>query len=380
MLRIGLTMLLADHVKSIVLIFGVSFAIFMASQNTSLFIGLLSRSQSVISDVEQADIWVMDPSVEYVDSPRPLRDVELQRVKGVAGVEWAVPFFRVTTQLRTREGRTVNATLIGVDDASMIGLRKGFILGSPDDLRLPDAIAVDYAGFNKIWPGETPDLGRVLELNDRRGVVTAISQASAPLVGTAVIYTRYSQALDYFPGAGNHLSFVLVRVEAGRDAAEVARAITARTGMKAYTSAEFSAVTMTFHFANTGILLNFAVVIGFGFIIGIAIVALTLNMFISDNIQQFATLKAMGASDALIVAMVLAQAAFVGAVGYCIGLGGAALFLAFQDFPTSDLRGFYIPWWVAAAVAAATVVVMAIASATSLRRVMVVDPAIVFRG
>lgn len=379
MIGIGLKMLFGDSAKLFGLVFGVAFATLLITQQTSLFVGLLLRTQSLIADAQEVDLWIMDPAVEFIDSSRPIRDVELQRVRGVPGVAWAVPFFRANTAVRTENG-TMNVSVVGVDDDTLIGAPRQFMLGSLAELRRPDAVAIDHVGFVKLWPKIPPATGRALEINDRRAVVTAISNASAPFLTSAVIYTRYSQALGYFPWGRNQLSFVLARAADGFEPKEVARAIEARTGLKAYTSNAFSFITMHYYFFNTGIAVNFAVVIALGFVVGVAIVALTFSMFISDNIRQFATLKALGASGRRIALLVAAQAAFVGAVGYSIGLGLTSAFVTAVNYPTSELRGFYIPWWVAIGAAAATALVMLLATLTSLRRAIRIDPAIVFRG
>src|SRR5215469_6000189 len=48
----------------------------------------LRRTASQILDAREADIWVMDPRVEYVDEIEPMTDTQLERVRGVNGVDW----------------------------------------------------------------------------------------------------------------------------------------------------------------------------------------------------------------------------------------------------------------------------------------------------
>jgi putative ABC transport system permease protein len=43
------------------------------------------------------------------------------------------------------------------------------------------------------------------------------------------------------------------------------------------------------------------------------------------------------------------------------------------------MRGFNLPWWIAAGDAGLTLIIMLAATFASLRRVLVLDPAIVFR-
>ena len=44
-----------------------------------------------------------------------------------------------------------------------------------------------------------------------------------------------------------------------------------------------------------------------------------------------------------------------------------------------ELRGFYLPWQIAAAVALATALIVLVAGVIGMRRVLVLDPATVFR-
>ncbi len=122
MYQIALKMLFGDRAKFIGLVFGVAFSILLINQQCGIFVGLISRSGSIIDDTPEADIWVMDPGVKNLDTIFPLRDTELARVRGVAGVQWAVPYFKSMATVRTQTGELESALLIGVDDNSLAGL------------------------------------------------------------------------------------------------------------------------------------------------------------------------------------------------------------------------------------------------------------------
>jgi putative ABC transport system permease protein len=379
MTRLALTLLFADRAKATGLVFGIAFATLLITQQGALFVGLMLRTQGLIEDAREADIWVMDSAVEYLDASQPLRDVDLQRVRGVEGVAWAVPLFKATTALRTEEGRTNNALLVGLDDATLVGATDRFLIGSADDLGRPDAVAVDRYGFTKLWPGEPVAPGKVFELNDRRAEVVAITEASAAFALQVVLYARYGQALRYVPTGRRRMSFVLARAQ-GASADEVARAVTRRTGLKALSSEAFSRATIAYYLRNTGIAVNFGVVILIGVLVGVAIVGLTLSMFVKDNVRAFGVLKAVGVTNGRMVALVLTQAGAATLIGFGIGIGITAAFFLLLCTPTSDLRGFFLPWWIAAGGFAAICAVVAAATLVSLRRVLRIDPAIVFRA
>jgi len=379
MLVVALRMLLGDRTKCLGLVFGMALSTLLVCQQVSIFFGLLARASSVISDVREADIWVMDGAVKTIDVPFPLRDTVLPRVRGVEGVAWAVPFFKAITQVRTRQGTLDNAIMLGIDDATLVGVPDAFVLGSIDDLLLPDSIAINPAGFRLLFPGEPLDTGRLLELNDRRARIVAIVNAAPAFSANLTIYTRYSLATQYTNNGRNSLSFVLAKAVDPTRIDEVARRIAAETELKAVPAAEFRRESITYILENTGIPASFGTVVVLGVLIGIAIVGLTFNQFVMENIRQYAALKAIGVRNSRLLAMTLTQALFVGVIGYGIGLAAAATFFATAG-KSDALRGFYLLPEVAIGVAILAVAIVIIATIVSLRRVLVVDPATVFRG
>jgi putative ABC transport system permease protein len=157
---VALRILLGDPAKYIGLIFGIAFSTMLMSNQISIFAGLMLRTAGQVLDAREADIWVMDPRVEYVDEIEPMTDVQLGRVRGVDGVDWAVPFFKGLTVAHTRDGMVQQIILLGVDDATLTGVTPHLVLGAVENLKQPDAMIIDRAGFQFMWPGEAPGLGK----------------------------------------------------------------------------------------------------------------------------------------------------------------------------------------------------------------------------
>jgi putative ABC transport system permease protein len=340
---VALRMLFGDPGKYLGLVFGIAFATLLMAHQAGLFIGILGRTVSQIVDVREADIWVMDPRVKYSDVNEPMTDTQLYRVRSVAGVAWALPFLRNMATVRSPGGILEQIVLLGVDDATLAGVPPKFVLGDLDGLRAPDAIAIDKSGFMRLWPGVPLDLGREVEINDRRVRVSAIVDASAPCATSPVIFARYSLALNLAAQRRSQLSYVIARAAEGYDAAQVAARISAETGLQATTSDGFARMTVLYFLRNTGIPINFGITIALGFIVGAAIVGQTFFLFVVENLKQFGALKAIGVGNAAILRMVLLQAGVAAITGYSLGIGMATAFFQFVPRVNDALRGLVLP-------------------------------------
>lgn len=376
---IALKMLTGDRSKYFGIIFGVAFATLLMAQQVSIFAGIMGRTTSQIVDVRDADIWVMDNKVRYIDEIPGLPDTELQRVRGVPGVAWAVKLYKGQVRARLSDGNFRNVMLFGLDDATLVGAPAEMLAGTLADLARPDAVIIDKAGYEYMWPGETYQLGRTFEMNDRRAVLVGVCKASAPFTTLPILYTRYSQCTWFVPRERNLMTFVLAKPDGGQSAEAVCQRIESQTGRTALTTEQFHWKTIGYFLGSTGIPVNFGITITLGFIIGVAIVGQTLYLFTVENLKQFGALKAMGLSNLRIVGMILLQALVVGFIGYGIGMGLAAAFFESTSHAT-HLAGLHIYWQVMAGVGVAVLVIVILSSLLSIRRVLVLEPAIVFRG
>ena len=372
-------MLTGDRAKYFSLIFAIAFASFLLANQISIFIGIMIRPASQIRDVVDADIWVMDPQTLYGDEVYALRDFDLHRVRSVRGVEWAVPLYKGLGHAKAPDGKFRTVILMGVDDATLVGAPRKMLVGSIYDLRRPDAAIIDKAGFLYFFPGEPLQAGKTLQMNERRVLIVGISNASAPFQSFPVLHTRYSQALGFVGRERNLLSFVLAKPAAGSSIEDVAQRIEVATGLRARSNSEFSWDAFRFYLQNTGIPVNFGITVMIALIVGTVVPGQTFYIFTIENLKQFGALKAIGVTNRRIIAMILLQAVIVGGTGYALGMGMAAAFFAsFLNYlPT---RGIVLPWEVMAAIALVVLLVVGLASLMSVRRVLVLEPAVVFRG
>jgi putative ABC transport system permease protein len=376
---VALKMLTGDRVKYLGLIFTIAFCTFLLENQTSIFSGILNRTGSQITDVTDAEIWVMDPKTEYFEQTKALKDTDLTRVRGVEGVAWAVKLFKGSPVARTLGGKFAVSFCLGLDDATLAGAPRKMVLGGWERLREPDAVVIDKAGYVLLFPGEALQLDRILELNDRKARIVGISDASAPFVSWPVMHTRYSQAVNFVGRERTQLSYVLVRPQQGVNAQALCRRIEAQTGLRARTRDQFRWDCIRYYLRNTGIPVNFGITIAIALIVGVAVAGQTFYLFTVENLKQFGAIKAMGVTNWRLVGMILLQAFTVGVIGFAIGTGMGAAFFEIFSLKLAT-RGIILMWQSVALTGGCMVVVMILASILSLRRVLVLEPAIVFRG
>ena len=303
---IALRMLVGDKAKFFGIVLGLTFAALLITQQGSIFCGLMRRTAGQVEDISGADLWVMDPNVRYIDDVKPMLETSLYRVRGVDGVEWAVPLYqgmgRLKLKTTDRDGKSLDVIeqviLLGLDDASLVGAPppKRILCGTLDDLRKNDAIIIDYNRLKKLFPGEKwseepqqnksallkqalatgaielsnkvrarrglplwsmPEnsaedvlrkrqgefarrfIGREVEMNDHRGIIVGVCEATRTFQSNPVVYTLYSRAKQFVPRERKLLSYVLAKTEPGVAPEAIARRIADQTGLKARTSDQF---------------------------------------------------------------------------------------------------------------------------------------------
>jgi putative ABC transport system permease protein len=226
MYYIAFRMLVGDRSKFLGIILGLSFASLIMTQQPGVFTGIMTRAYSFITDVALPDIWVMDPTVQYIDDVKPMPSTNLYRVASVEGVAWAKPLFKGTIQVRLKTGTFQTCNLIGLDDVTLIGGPAVMLKGSLQDLRQADSIIVNQEGATDklanppLQPGGPKRplrVGQSLELNDHRATVVGIADTTRTFQSQPVIFTTYSRATTYVPQQRNLLSYILVKAKEGEN-------------------------------------------------------------------------------------------------------------------------------------------------------------------
>ena len=121
----------------------VAFAALLVTQQASIFTGYALRTGAWIRDTQVADLWVMDEQAEFTEANKPMLDTALGRVRGIDGVQWAVPMIKAYLKARLPDGTRLTVRVIGLDDATLTGGPPEVVDGTLADLRRDRAVLIN---------------------------------------------------------------------------------------------------------------------------------------------------------------------------------------------------------------------------------------------
>lgn len=374
-LRIAYKLLVNDRGKFSALLIGISFAVFLMVQMTSMFAGILDRSCATVTNIG-ASMWIMDPAVQTVANTIPVPDYLLDAVRSMDGVRFAVPLFSGGALVKLKDGNYQSVNILGLDDTSLFG-RPALEKGNIQDVFGENAFLVVHdAEYSKLG---APDIGTEFEINDHRGIIVGIaSVASNGLFGVPTLYTTYNRAIQYVPTARFTTSYVLAEPKNSAAVADIKREV-AKLGYLALTRDEFDQRIADFYKYQTGVGTNILIMTVISFIVGLSISGQTFYTFILENLDKFGALKAIGAKGRVLVAMILFQATFTALTGYGLGIGLCAILISLVRLRLPDYAAL-ITYGNLALAFGMVLLIAAISSYIGVRRVLRIEPFEIFRG
>ncbi len=369
-------LLVSDKGKYSAVLVGTTFSVFLIVQMTSTFAGILTKASATVINIG-AGIWVMDPAAtNTVLSNVPMPDYVLDAVRSINGVKYAVPLYSGAALVKLRDGAYQQVTVIGLDDASLVG-RPKLLEGSIADIFAENGfVVVKDEEYPKL---ESPKLGTEFELNDHRGVIVGIATVpTGALFGTPTLYTTYNRAIQYIPSMRFTISYLLVEPKAASDIQYIKQQV-AELGYLALTNHEYQNTISNYLKYKTSIGTNTLLMTVISFIVGLSISGQTFYTFILENLEHFGALKAIGAKGRELVYMILFQAAFTSLAGYGLGIGLSTLLItaAKLRLPEYSSRVTYTNLGLAFFL---VLIIASVSSYAGIRRVLKIEPFDIFRG
>lgn len=334
LIRLAIKTLASDRGKLIAGIIGVTFSVVLANVQGGLFLGLIGKA-SILVDRGQADIWVGYKGMHNVDFPHDIPKRWIDRVRGVDGVERAVPLIIGFTDMTLPDGAFESVVVIGSDRDAVMGQFWNSQGAKDLELTQDDGIIVDDCDAYKL---ANPQIGEYREIGGLRSRVVGMCHGVLSFLVAPYVFTSLETAARFSGKDPEMCSYFLVRVAPGADIKAVCKEINSRLPYaQAMTASEYAGVSVDFWMTRTGIGISFGAATMLGLLVGLAMVAQILYAMVLDRINEFATLKALGAREWEIISILMGQASGIAVCGISIGLVLTWLIQANFDTPRAPI-------------------------------------------
>jgi putative ABC transport system permease protein len=360
--------LFEDRRRAALAMAGVGSGLLMVILMTAIFAGF-TKQETAYMDNSPADIVISQAGVNTMQmSTSSLALETVPAVRKVAGVAWVEPL-RQTTSTITVVGSSTRLI------SYVFGFQSIDKRGGPRELdrgRLPGMgeIVIDRAGAEQLHVR----MGDQVEVFGRSLTISGLTRGLTSVANT----TAFITAAQYAQIAGPGVNYLLVGAAPGTTPAELAERLSnAVPNVTVQTRTEFSGQEARLvEDMYTDVIRTMT---GIGFVIALALVALTLSAVTSSNIRAYGVVKALGATRGRLTSVVATQAVWAVLSATAIATALAYVLSLIIGATVPNIEMVIEPSAVVFTLAGA-LVVGAPASLLPLRRVLRVDPASAFRS
>jgi putative ABC transport system permease protein len=375
-----------DRLSLFVTLVGIVFSVVLIAVQCSIYLGSEYRIIAVMDHIE-ADLWVVPAGTKAFDLPTLLLPGrEKYAALSTPGVRSAEDLIVSFVNWR-REGRgtdkiscasvtgscgSTSVLVVGFDTATNKSLPWDVIEGSTTDLNKPNAVAVDSTYFGELAVGR---IGDSAEINDTRVTVGAITRGIRSFTTLPFIFTALPLARTLAFATPDQGSYTMVRVAPGSSVEEVRKSLQSRLpDAEVLTHQGFRKRSLDYWLFETGAGSGLIAGAVLAIIVGIVVVSQTLYASTKEHINEFATLRALGASSGFIRKVILWQAVLSALMGYAMGMMLSQIANYFlRDF-MPILTTFTLVW----GLLVLTIGMCVFAAVSAIIKVVRIDPAAVF--
>lgn len=361
-----------DKISLFVTLIGIVFSVVLLSFQSGIYLGI-ERTIAAVLDKTKGELWVLPIGTKSVDDPSLLPGREKYTVLSVPGVANVETLSMGFARWRKQNGGATTVLVVGSDWNSG-GLKPWNVIdGSVDQLAAPKMVAVDRTYFKDL---DVKGLGDPAEINGMTVKVGAVTNKIRSFTTMPYIFTTLGRAQIMLGAQQEQGSYALVSLKPDSDVDIVQERIQAKLPdaevLKREDFRNRSINYWLFHTAaGSGLIAGTALAI----IVGIVIVAQTLYASTKDHLNEFATLRALGASAGYIIQVILLQALFSAIVGYALGM---TLTLGIFKLAENTTLNVVMTPGLAALLFATTIGMCMLAAISAIFKVIRIDPAGVF--
>jgi putative ABC transport system permease protein len=326
-----------------------------------------TRAASRVIDATDADLWVTARGVSCVDFPAPLPRRFRDRALGVAGVKSVTNLATGFGSWQKPSGARQTVIVIGADR----GIGHAFPVPQADS---NNRVLVDRSNIVSLNVSIPMDV----EINRSRATVSGTVEGFASFIGSPYVFADFEDAAHFIGLDREETVFLLVQTDPRRNLADILQSLKQRLPeADVWTRQDFSRRAQTFWLTQTGAGGSLLLAALLGFLVGLAVVSQSIYATTMENLEEFATLKAMGASRGYVQRVVVAQAAMSGVVGCVVGFLAAFPMIRMAR---DGIAWIFTPWWMAPAIFVVGLAMCLLASVLSVHKAVSVEPGKVFRA
>ncbi len=374
MIRVAWRMLIHKPVRLVATWSGLGILFLLASIQLGLLVGWCHTVSAIIRHAD-ADLWIVGEKTPAFDYGPGIPRHRVYQARSVEGVAWAEGMYVAWTAWHRFDGERVRVELVGLD-LDCVGGPWAMKEGDPECVLLPDGVIVDDLFLKRLGVTQVGDEAEILE---RRAVVRGICREVRSFSSIPVIFTSIETARKYDKRcAPDEITYVLVRC-APESSAEAVRDRLRQElpHVEVLTRWEFALRTIRYWMLDTGAGLTVILAAVLGIVVSAVVTSQTLFAITQEYLANYATLAAVGFDRAHLLACVLIQGLILGCGEVLLGSAGFAI--AVQLSSRRNLSFQTTP------AVYAGLVLVALASCLlggflSLRTILRLDPATVFRG
>ncbi len=372
-LTLAMRNLIHDRIRLAVTLIGILFSIVLVAVQLGLYLG---SSRMITANIDKADgdLWVTTFGAKsFEDGGVLLNDRERHQALATPGVQSVVPLVVSFAEWRKPEGGSSRVVVVGTDSDDKGLVPWSLSEGTLEDIKAPDAIAVDRSYLGELG---IKGIGDTAQVATGRVKIRALTEGVRSFTQSPYAYTTLNRARQLLGAPSDAVTFLLVKLAPGAKIDDVKTNLLSRlSSADVLTKEEFRARSLKQWLFKTGA--GLALIGGalLGSLVGTVIVAQTLYSSTKDHIHEFATLRALGSSKGYIHKVILAQAGFSAVIGYALGMIIALLILyASRNSALPLVMTPGLAFWLFAL----TVGMCAISALSAIVKVTKIDPATVF--
>jgi putative ABC transport system permease protein len=374
-----------DQLSLFVTLVGIVFSVVLVAVQCSIYLGSEFRIVAVMDHIK-TDLWVVPVGTKSFDLPVLLAGREKYAALSTPGVKSAedlvVSFinWRRLSQSSDKAGcssdtgtcGTASGLLIGFDTAVNKTLPWDIAEGTIADLSAPNAVAVDSTYFKEL---AVERIGDHAEINEARVTVRVVTRGIRSFTTLPFIFAALPLARTIVDASPEQATYTLVNVSPGYNVDQVRKTLQARlTDTEVLTHAEFRKRSLDYWLFETGAGSGLIAGAVLAIVVGIVVVAQTLYASTKEHLNEFATLRALGASSGFIRKVILWQAVLSAIMGYCLGMVLAQVVIYFLSDILPIVMTFNLVW----GLLLLTIAMCVLAAVSAIFKVIRIDPAVVF--